>query len=114
VSQFVTRRRVPRRNFKASVGVLCNGQFTIGKSLQVGEGGMSVTVKSSIKVQDRVLLTFQVPEGSIVCVRALVRYIDQTNLADQITIGVQFENLGFNFKRELRNLVAQATQENIF
>ena len=105
-----TRRRVPRRTFEASVGVLHAGKYFIGKSLQVGEGGMSL-ISDFLKPGDRVVITFQIPEGSLVCVRGLIRYLEG---ADAMSVGIQFENLEFHFKRELRNFVARATQDSIF
>ncbi len=104
------RRRVPRRTFKASVGVLHAGRYSIGKSLQVGEGGMSL-LANFLKAGDRVVVTFQIPAGSLVCVRGLIRY---TEIGDTMSVGIQFENLDFHFKRELRNFVARATQDSIF
>ncbi len=111
---YAIRRRVPRRAFGASVGVLHGGVYRIEKSMEVGEGGMSLSATRQLKENDRLILTFQIPDGSLVCVRASVRYFIANEEVAGTTTGVQFENLDFNLKRELRNYVARATQESIF
>jgi hypothetical protein len=107
------RRRVPRREFKSGVGVLYQGHYTVGRTLQVGEGGMSLTSEFAYRDGDLVVITFQIPEGSLVCTRAVVRYTKSEAGAGPTAIGFEFEKLDFHFKRELRNFVARATQENI-
>ena len=103
---------MPRREFKAGVGVLYQGHYSVGRSLQVGEGGMKLTSEFAFRENDRVILTFQIPGGSLVCARANVRYMTKTDKGEA-AVGFEFENLDFHFKRELRNFVARATQENI-
>ena len=109
----VNRRRVPRREFKSGVGILYQGHYTVGRTLQVGEGGMSLTSDIAFRELDAVILTFQVPGGSMVCVRAIVRYTKSEKTKNSSAIGFEFAQLDFHFKRELRNFVARATQENI-
>jgi len=107
------RRRVPRREFKAGVGILYQGHYAVGRSLQVGEGGMSLVSEFAYRENDLVILTFQIPEGSLMCVRATVRYSKSDEITDAAAVGFEFAKVDFHFKRELRNFVARATQENI-
>jgi hypothetical protein len=113
VDSGANRRRVPRREFKSSVGVLYQGHYTIGQSEQVGEGGMSLTSEFAFRQNDFVILTFQIPEGSMVCVRAQVRYTKTEEGDVEGAVGFEFVKLDFHFKRELRNFVARASQESI-
>ena len=113
MSSASNRRRVPRRNFNSSVGCLFRGRYSIVRSQQVGEGGMSIIVPFELEIGDRVVLTFRIPSGSTICVRGEVRYRDQEVSTGNFMAGIQFENLDFHFKRELRNLVASATNENV-
>ena len=48
------------------------------------------------------------------CARGTVRYVESSDGKGRIPAGIQFDNLDFHSKRELRNFVATATQENIF
>jgi c-di-GMP-binding flagellar brake protein YcgR len=81
--------------------------------MQVGEGGMSLVSEFAFRESDSVILTFQIPDGSLVCVRAQVRYTKSEEVKDDAAIGFEFAKLEFHFKRELRNFVARATQESI-
>jgi hypothetical protein len=108
----VAQRRVPRRIFEAPVGVLASGNYFVSRSLQVGEGGMHLISEFVLEMNQLVVLSFQVPSGSLISVRAIVRYVKKDVAG--LHIGLQFENLDFQYKRELRNFVAAATQASIF
>jgi hypothetical protein len=106
-------RRVPRRTFEAPVGILCRGAYSVERAFQVGEGGMRIGARRKFELDDPVVLTFQIPNGSLVCVLGLVRHsgIGPKNAA---IFGIRFENLDNQVRRELRAFVASATQDSIF
>ena len=108
----VVQRRVPRRTFEAPVGVLARGNYFVSHSLQVGEGGMHLLTEFVLDIDQLVVLNFQIPDGSLISVRATVRYIKKD--PGGLHVGLQFDNLDFKYKRELRNFVAAATQSSIF
>lgn len=113
MSQSSNRRRVPRRSFHAGVGCLFHGDYSVVRAQQVGQGGMSIVVGFETKVGERLVVSFRIPNGSLVCVRGIIRYRDQLEKQGHYGVGLQFENLDFQFKRELRNFVALATNENV-
>lgn len=106
------RRRVPRRKFDARAGVLYRGSYSIEQTYQVGEGGMRISSEFALLKDELIVVTFQIPGGSIICIRAVVRY-SGPKVEGSATYGVQFENLDFVYKRELRNFVASASQIDI-
>jgi hypothetical protein len=104
------RRRTPRREFIAPVGILLNGKYAVERSYQVGEGGMMLSLDNLIMEMGRqVAVTFFLPSGYVVMVRGVVRSVIQADQKFPIRYGIEFVNLGFQSKRAIRNFVAAAT-----
>lgn len=109
----IGRRRVPRRTFKAPVGVLIGGKYSVERAFQLGEGGMMIDCKGQkLKAGTHTALNFFLPDGSIVMVRGVVRAIIPPKDGDPERYGLEFLNLGFQNKRAIRNFVAAATRED--
>jgi c-di-GMP-binding flagellar brake protein YcgR len=109
----IGRRRVPRRSFVASVGVLIGGKYSVERAYQLGEGGMMIDLKGQkLKVGMLTALNFFLPGGGIVMVRGIVRAIVPANAVEPERYGLEFLNLGFQHKRAIRNFVAAATRED--
>lgn len=107
----VGRRRVPRRTFEAAVGVLLHGKYSVQRAYQVGEGGMMVSTKAaSLKEGEMLGLSFYLPAGMLVMVRGMVRSVIPAKGDLPERYGIEFENVGFQQKREIRNFVAAATR----
>lgn len=106
------RRRVPRRSFEDPVGVLNRGQYSIQQAFQVGEGGMMISSTEELKISDRLVVNFALQSAMTVIVRAVVRNILPAENGLPIRYGIEFVNLEFNFKREIRNFVASATMSD--
>ena len=104
------RRRVPRRAFDASVGILLHGNYRMERSFQVGEGGMMISSASSLEVGTQTVISFFLISGSLIIVRGVVRSVVQARGKLPKRYGVEFLNLGFQYKREIRNFVAAATR----
>ena len=105
------RRRVPRRAFEAPIGLLIAGEYGMSRCHQVGEGGMMVSSARALAVGQRVSLSFFVPGGSVALVRAVVRsLIPVKDKGQGPRYGLEFENLDFQARREIRNFVAAATR----
>lgn len=105
--QFQGRRKFPRRNFDNKVGVLRAGIYQVYDGLIIGEGGLSIRSATKFEIDSAVLLTFRIPGGSIILIRANVKnqfkLKTDKNMND---VGMQFINLQFSDKRLIRTFVA--------
>lgn len=109
-----SQRRVPRRNYGGPVGVLAGGQYIIERATQVGEGGMMVSTERAFAAGDQMVMSFALADGAIIIVRAVVRNFQAPRrgpgIDEPARIGVEFVNLEFHYKRQIRNFVASATE----
>ncbi|MBX3022073.1 MAG: PilZ domain-containing protein [Bdellovibrionales bacterium] len=111
VQKDLHRRRVPRRTFDNPVGVLVRGTYTIERAFQVGEGGMMICYKPHpLAIGDHLVASFFLSPLSTVIVRGIVRNVIPAEGNLPIRYGIEFANLEFQYKREIRNFVASATQ----
>ncbi len=101
-----SRRRVPRRIFETTVGMLLHGQYSIQRTFQVGEGGMMVTAPRDLSIGEQLVVCFYLPGCALVIVRGVVRSVIPESGEVAERYGIEFENLGFQHKREIRNFVA--------
>lgn len=104
------RRRVPRRTFDNPVGVLVGGQYSIERAFQVGEGGMMICyAPAQLEVGSKLVASFFLSPTSTVIVRGIVRSRVPADGDLPVRYGIEFANLEFQYKREIRNFVASAT-----
>jgi hypothetical protein len=103
------RRRVPRRSFDCPIGLLAKGEYQTERSFQVGEGGMMFSSSRKLEIGQEVVISFYLPTSATIVVRASVRSLIPAGKGRPERYGVEFTNLGFQFKREIRNFVASAT-----
>lgn len=101
-----SRRRVPRRIFETVVGMLLHGQYSMQRTFQVGEGGMMVSAPCDLKMSEQIVVSFYLPSCGLVVVRGVVRSVIPESGEVAERYGIEFENLGFQHKREIRNFVA--------
>ena len=106
--EFQGRRKYPRRELRKSIGVLSRGTYFIGHSTEIGEGGISVSSDLLLTEGTCVLVNFQIPGGSFVSLRAMVRSTKKEE-AGLITHGLSFENISFSSKRQIRAYVSART-----
>ena len=104
------RRRVPRRYFDTLVGVLLHGKYNMERTFQVGEGGMMISSLEPLTQGTQVVANFYLKAGTIIIVRGVVRSVIPAQGKYPVRYGLEFLNLGFQFKREIRNFVAAATR----
>jgi hypothetical protein len=104
------RRRVPRRTFEAPVGLLQKGKYTMETSFQVGEGGMMISSEHPLEVGVPTVVSFFLHVGSLIIVRGVIRSVIPAENGAPQRYGIEFLNLGFQYKREIRNFVAAATR----
>lgn len=105
----VNRRRMPRRQIDVGVGVLVHGEYLIGRTHQVGEGGAMLSVSQDLVLGQGVVVNFFLNREVCVIVRSVVRSIIPAKASLPKRYGVEFVTLGFQQKREIRNFVAAAT-----
>lgn len=99
------RRRHPRKEFKRDLGVLYYGFYVLEKATDISESGMSFTSERDIPVGGNVVLTFQIPGGTLVAVTAVVRGHFKTT-DGKVRMGCAYKNIRFECKREIRNFVS--------
>lgn len=104
------RRRVPRRAFEGPVGVLVSGSYGVQTAFQVGEGGMMISCREELEIGTRMVISFFLKPEVPVIVRAVVRNILPAEGDLPERYGVEFANLAFTYKREIRNFVASGTE----
>jgi hypothetical protein len=104
------RRRVPRRTFEAPVGVLVQGDYSMQRAYQVGEGGMMVSGAKLIEAGTQIVISFFLTSGTLIIVRGVVRSVVPEDGKNPLRYGIEYLNLGFQFKREIRNFVSAATR----
>lgn len=106
-----SRRRVPRRDFSRRIGVLVKGYYHLSAGLQIGEGGMMILSKDTLVVDQRVVVSFRFPFSKPRVVTAVVRYVLPAKKNQKANYGLEFINLEFDVRREIRNYVALQTQQ---
>ena len=104
-----SRRRVPRRIYKKPIGLLYQGEYHVGVSHEIGEGGMLIEAHSELDLENLILITFHVPGILNTTCRAEVRY--KSPNSDVHLYGVEFLNLDFDVKRLIRKYVAQRSMD---
>ena len=108
---FSKRRRVPRRAFNKRVGLLVNGVYLISESTQLGEGGMLIMSPQNLEIGQKLVVTFKLPDTNQAVVRGIIRYrLEPKGDAKYPCYGIEFINLDFNLKREIRSFVASKSE----
>lgn len=103
------RRQYPRRTMKRKVGVLCDGTYFVCDSGEVGEGGMSILSEFVLTEGHELVVSFQVPGGDFVFLRALVRSTQKKEGDPRVTHGLSFSEIEFAIKRQIRSFVSART-----
>ena len=98
------KRRVPRRELNARVGILIAGQYKIARAHEIGEGGMLLSCDVKMKKDDRLVVTFRIPEVLSGVILATVIYVTPDG-----SYGLNFDKIEFDLKRKIRNYVASST-----
>ena len=108
------RRKFPRREMKRKIGILCSGQYFMAESGEVGEGGMSFLSEFILNEGDEMVISFQIPGGDFVSVRAVVRTTQKKDSGDFVIHGVSFTNIEFSHKRQIRSFVSDRGHSGLF
>lgn len=100
------RRQYPRRAMKRKIGLLSAGTYFLCESGEIGEGGMSINSEYVLTEGQEVVVSFQVPNGSFVFLRAIVRSTQKKVGDDKVTHGLSFNEIEFSIKRQIRSFVS--------
>lgn len=106
------RRRVPRREFNRNIGVLFHGRFTVCQAFQIGEGGLLIAHPINLNIGDTVVVSFKLPNYIPDVVRAVVRYVLEAKGSTPARYGIEFLNLDFTVRRQIRNYVASQIERS--
>ncbi len=107
---YIKRRRVPRREFKKKVGLLIAGDYHVNIATQIGEGGMMLHSHLQMVKGQKLVVIFRLPDRQETVVRAIVRYQLNEPSPFGARYGIEFENLEFKARREIRNYVASKSE----
>jgi c-di-GMP-binding flagellar brake protein YcgR len=107
----LARRRFPRRVFKRTVSVLCEGLYYIGAGNEIGEGGMLLEMNESVSMHEgaQLLINFLLPSTGICIVKAEVRSY-RTDKGKHY-YGVLFLNLDYDGKKGIREYIAAKSEQ---
>ena len=76
---------------------------------EIGEGGISFKTDRALRMGALVVISFQIPNGQFISVRAEVRNQEKVVQGDAV-YGCAFDNLSFDRKREIRSFVTNRTE----
>lgn len=108
------RRKFPRRAFLRAVGVIGLGDYSIFRAGEIGEGGMSITGEYLFAEDQEIVVSFQIPGGDFVSLRADVRSVAE-NEQGHNDYGLAFKNVSFTHRRQIRLYVSTRNEnEQIF
>jgi uncharacterized protein (TIGR02266 family) len=105
----VERRATPRVDLHVGVGFRSDASFYTGFTSDISEGGLFVATHMLQPVGSELALTFALPTGSEISVRAVVRWLRDTRDSSSTTppgMGVQFQALTPDDLARIRELIA--------
>lgn len=105
-----SQRRVPRKKVNRPAGILVRGEYLVGRVVQVGEGGVMLEANHQFAENDRLLVTFSLRGDDFITSKATIRYIKETE-KKSFSFGVEFDELPFQSRREIRSFVASQNKE---
>lgn len=97
-------RKFPRKDFKRKIGVLYRGTYFLAQAQDMSEGGISFLTDMVLTTSNLCVLTFQIPNGELVTLKATVKHIKKAG--SEVVVGVEFFEISFSNRRQIRNFVA--------
>ncbi len=115
ISGYVGHRRVPRRPVSCRIGVLIGGSYHLANAYEMGENGMMID--SPIELSEKQLIVVAIRVVNVVqgvMLSRVVYKVPANEPGQPIKYGLQFEQIGFDVKRMIRNFVASnRSSENV-
>jgi hypothetical protein len=87
------------------VGVLFKGQYFLAQAGEIGEGGISIKTDMVMTETEPVMVSFQIPSGAFVCLRAEIRSTQKSE-GETVIHGLAFSGVQFAVKRQIRSYVS--------
>lgn len=102
-----TKRRYPRKAFRRTVSIMCNGKACLVEAVEIGEGGISFSFKKEIPLQQRLILNFFLSEKDFFSVKATLK--NSVKAAGSFIYGTSFDDVPIALKRQIRTYVARTS-----
>ena len=102
--KFIKKRKVPRREFFSTVGVLSKGKYDLAESFEIGEQGIAITSPFDLEKDNRIVVSLNILGGVTLIVKGIVRYAKDKNGVN--VYGIEFYDIDFDMKRHIRYYVA--------
>lgn len=99
------RRKFPRKTFRKSIGIFCDGHGYVVEGVEIGEGGVSFRSQKSLPIGEKLIVSFFLPEGDFFSLKTTLRNVQELN-AEKV-YGVSFDELSIPLKRQVRAYVAR-------
>jgi len=104
------RRHSGRAPWIADLEFAEDAQFFTGLSLDISEGGLFVTTYTSIPIGTRLVLCFELPDGTSVEARGEVRWVRQEATdSERPGVGIAFTELPAEARRRVAAICARQT-----
>ena len=103
----LNRRKFPRKSFRKVITYLCLGQGEVVDGVEIGEGGISFKCRRELILEQKLIVSFFLPEGDFFSLRTTLRNV-QTQ-GDEKIYGVSFDEVSIALKRQIRAYVARTS-----
>lgn len=100
-----SKRKYPRKAFKKTVSLICEGQAVNGLGIEIGEGGLSFSTDKKIEPQKKIIANFFLTDKDFFSVRMTL--LNVLNSANNYTYGAKFDDVSIALKRQIRAYVAR-------
>lgn len=101
----VNKRKYPRKAYRRTLSYLSGGNASLGKGIEIGEGGLSFSCDTKMDVNSKMIINFFLSEKDFFSVR--VTLLNILNSSQNFTYGVSFDDLSIALKRQIRAYVAR-------
>lgn len=101
-------RRYPRRHIRGRAITQIKGKSQFAQVLQIGEGGMLLTVPERVGVGQTLLVEFLLPRGKI-ALYCEVLYLMPPPSKQSSCVGVRFTGISDVARQAIRSFVTQGT-----
>lgn len=89
--------------------MLIGGKYFMAHGSEIGEGGISFKTDRALKLGALVVISFQIPDGQFISVRAEIRNQEKV-IQGEAVYGCAFDNMSFERKREIRSFVTNRSE----
>lgn len=99
------KRKYPRKSFRKTVSLICDGHAIAGQGIEIGEGGLSFSANVKMEPSKKMIVNFFLNEKDFFSVRMTL--LNAQNLAKGFNYGAKFDDVSIALKRQIRAYVAR-------